>query len=129
MKTYIRGPLSAILLFSLATFCFAGDPVTQEDNSLPSGSISVVVNFDTVFPVPNSVEFYLASGTQLTYQSNLPTSGFGIAGGFFGTSRLASIPSISAPCVYASDAGSNDIASVSLSTQQLVGQLRGIADG
>ncbi len=125
MKTHTRSLLSAILLLALATFCIVRDAVAQDGNSLPAASISVVVNQDIGFPISNAVGFYLANGTQLTLQSNVSTTGYGIQGGFFGTSRLSSIPSISAPCLYVSDAGSNDIASISLSTQQLVGNFSG----
>jgi 6-phosphogluconolactonase (cycloisomerase 2 family) len=125
MKTWTKGLLSAVMPLALVAFCSAVDPAGQGSMSLPSGSISVVVNQDITFPTPNAIGFYLAGGTQLTYQSNVYTGGFGIQGGFFGTSRVSSIPSLSAPCLYVSDAGSNDIASVSLSNQQLVGNFSG----
>jgi hypothetical protein len=91
-----------------------------------SPPIKVVVNQDIAFPTPNAIGFLLASGTHLTYQADVDTGGgYGIQGGSFGTSRVNSVPSFSDPCLYVSDAGSNDIASTSLPTQQVVGNLSG----
>lgn len=125
MNTWTRGLLSAVMPLALAALCSAAGPVAQGDKAPPTGSISVVINQDTTFPTGNALAFYTGSGTQLTYQNNVNTGGFGIQGGFFGTSRVNSVPSLAAPCVYASDSGSNDIASISLSSQQLVGNFMG----
>lgn len=125
MKTWTRGLLLAVMPVALAAFCTAIDPAAQGSQSQPSGSISVVVNQDIAFPTPNAIDFYLAGGTQLMFQNSVYTGGYGIQGGFFGTSRVNSVPSLSAPCIYVSDAGSHDIASFSLSSQQLVGNFSG----
>jgi hypothetical protein len=125
MNTWTRGLLSATMPLALVAMCSAAGPAAQGDKAQTPSSISVVVNQDTGFPTPNSLSFYQAGGTQLTYQTNVYTGGFGIQGGFFGTSRVNSIPSLSAPCLYVSDAGSNDVASISLSTQQTVGTFKG----
>jgi|SRR5580704_1892695 6-phosphogluconolactonase (cycloisomerase 2 family) len=125
MNRWTRGLLSAVMPLALAAMCSAAGPAAQGDKAQTPSSISVVVNEDTGFPTPNALSFYQAAGTQITYQSSVYTGGFGIQGGFFGTSRLNSVPSLSAPCLYVSDAGSNDIASISLSTQQAVGTFTG----
>ena len=111
MNMWTRGLLSAVMPLALAAMCSAAGPAAQGDKAQTPSSISLVVNEDTGFPTPNALSFYQAAGTQITYQSSVYTGGFGIQGGFFGTQRVNSVPSLSAPCVYVSDAGSNDIAS------------------
>jgi 6-phosphogluconolactonase (cycloisomerase 2 family) len=73
--------------------------------------------------------FYVAGGSlgspTLTYQLSVNTHGLGIGGGFFGTPRLAMLPSSSAQCLYASDAGTGDIAAINIQSQQLVGNFSG----
>jgi len=73
--------------------------------------------------------FYAAGGTQgaptLTYVQSVNTLGLGIGGGFFGTPRLAMLPSSTAQCLYVSDAGSSDIAAINIPSQQLVGNFIG----
>jgi len=120
MKTWNRCLLSAVVLVTLTAFWCAMDPATAVCQN-----INVVVNRDTGFPTMNAATFYQAAGTQLTYQNDVYTGGFGIQGGFFGTSRVNSVASLTAPCVYVSDAGTNDIASISLATQQQVGTFLG----
>jgi len=67
----------------------------------------------------------LAGGTlnnpDLTPVTTVATGGYGIAGGYFGTSRLISLPDGSTQCLYMSDAGSGDIATIDLQTQQVAG--------
>ncbi|HUI43994.1 MAG TPA: hypothetical protein VL523_18680 [Terriglobia bacterium] len=106
---------------TLTAFCLGIDPSPAVGQDRPATSIVVAVNQDIAYPSPNLTAFYQASGTQLTYQSYVVTGGFGIQGGFFGTSRVNSVPSLSAPCLYASEAYSNDIASISMPSEQPVG--------
>jgi len=114
-----RWLLALSILITVTGLCRASDPGST--GRQPANSIIVAVNQDTTFPAPNATVFYSVNGTQLTYQSATNTGGYGIQGGFFGTSRVSSVPSLSAPCIYTSDASSNDIASISLPSQQLVG--------
>jgi 6-phosphogluconolactonase (cycloisomerase 2 family) len=125
MTAWMKGFLSVAMALALTVFCSAADPAAVDSKATPATPISVVINQDIAFPIQNQIGFYLAGGTQLTLQSNVSTGGYGIVGGFFGTSRVSSIPSISAPCVYVSDAASNDIASISLQSQQVVGNFSG----
>ncbi len=125
MKSWTRGVLSALMLLVLVAFCSAGGPATTGGAAQPPDSISVIVNQDLGFPISNAISVFLATGSQLSYQNDVSMGGFGIQGGFFGTSRMASVPSLSAPCLYVSDAGSNDIASISLPGQELVGNFFG----
>ena len=96
----------------------------------PDSPIYVFTNDDALRHTYVSV--YLAGGIQggptLTYQHSINTTGLGIGGGFFGTPRLAVLPSASAQCLYASDAASGDVAAVDLQTQQLVGTYTGSAN-
>jgi 6-phosphogluconolactonase (cycloisomerase 2 family) len=89
--------------------------------------IYVVTNDDAL--LHSYVTFFLAGGTQgsptLTYLNSVNTQGLGIGGGFFGTPRLTLLPDGSAQCLYASDAGTGDIAALNIQTQQLVGNFSG----
>jgi hypothetical protein len=97
------------------------------DKTKPSTPIYVITNDDAILHSYSS--FYTAGGTlgnpTLTYLSNVNTQGLGIGGGFFGTQRLAMLPSSSAQCIYVSDASTNDIAAVNIQTQTLVGNFTG----
>ncbi len=61
----------------------------------------------------------------MALQNVLGIGGRGIGGGFFGTPRVALLPSGSAQCLYASNAGTNNISTVNISSQQLVGFFAG----
>src|SRR5579863_553987 len=93
----------------------------------PDPPIYVIANDDGL--LHTYATFFVAGGTQnnptLTYVQNVNTQGQGIGGGFFGTPRLAMMPSSSAQCLYVSDAGTGDIAAINLQTQQLVGNFLG----
>jgi len=94
---------------------------SSNGNTPDSNTIYLIANVDLAYPTQNVIDVYLAQESQLTFQAEISTGGYGIQGGYFGTSRLASVPSISAPCVYVSDAGSNDVAGFSLQTQKFAG--------
>jgi 6-phosphogluconolactonase (cycloisomerase 2 family) len=125
MNTWIRGFLAAAMPLALVGLTVAIDPGAPDVKAPPTAPIYLVINEDLGFPFQNTAAFYSATGTQIALQNIASLGGYGIQGGFFGTSRVSSVPSLSAPCLYFSDAGSNDIASVSLSTQQLVGNFSG----
>jgi hypothetical protein len=97
------------------------------EKSSPSNPIYVITNDDGT--AQNGASFFVAGGSQgnptLTFQQSVNTQGVGIAGGFFGTPRLAMLPSSSAQCVYVSDAGSGDIAAINIQSRQLVGNFTG----
>jgi hypothetical protein len=125
MKPLVRSILSFAIVSTLGLACQAADPAAANEGAKPAAPIYLAVNPDLGFPARNSISFYLAQDTQLTFSTALTTEGFGIQGGFFGTSRITSVPSLSAPCIYVSDAGSNDIASISLPGLQLMGTFLG----
>lgn len=98
------------------------------DKKKPSSSpIYVITNDDALRHTYAS--FYLAGGSQgsptLTYEQSINTTGLGIGGGFFGTPRLAMLPSSSAQCVFVSDAGSSDIAAINIQTETVAGAFQG----
>ena len=113
MSQRTRGPLCAAALLALNALCFAGSPAPPND-ATPVTPPVVAINQDIGFPTPNAVLFYQATGTQLTFQNYVDSGGFGVQGGFFATSRVNSVPSLTAPCLYFSNAGSNDISSYTL---------------
>ncbi|MGA3053363.1 MAG: beta-propeller fold lactonase family protein [Candidatus Korobacteraceae bacterium] len=125
MNIWVRRFTSVAAVFGLTVFCSAADRATEAVRASPTTPIYVAANQDTGFPTPNAITLYLAQGTQLTYQNTISTGGFGIQGGFFGTQRISSVPNRLATCLYASDAYSDDVASISLQNQQLVGTFSG----
>ena len=95
----------------------------------PSGpNIYVITNDDA--PRHTTASFYTAGGTQqaptLSDQHGVSiTNATGIGGGFFGTPRLAILPSSSPQCIYVSDANTGDVAAVDIPSQTLVGRFFG----
>jgi len=125
MTTCSTGLISIALGLALSLVCPAADRSSPEANAVTPAPVYVAVNEDLGFPASNAIAFYQASGTQLTFQNSVSTGGHGIQGGFFGSAFVSSVPSITAPCIYVSDAGSNDVASIALPSQQLVGTFSG----
>lgn len=124
-----RSPMKKLLTVLIVVSALVVPAVLCAANkSKPSSSpIYVVTNDDGI--THSYASFYLAGGTQgaptLTYQKSVNTTGLGIAGGFFGTPRLAMLPSSSAQCLFLSDAGTSDIAAFNIQTQTLVGTFQG----
>lgn len=77
----------------------------------------------------NSVSFYLPGGTAtaptLTMKKVVKTGGRGLGGGYFASSRLSLVSDGTEECIFASEAGSTDIAGLILSTQAVTGRFRG----
>ncbi|MFZ0312538.1 MAG: hypothetical protein WAL85_07510 [Candidatus Korobacteraceae bacterium] len=101
------------------------------DKKKPGSAPTYVVTNDDA-PTHTYASFYLAGGTQgaptLSYQQSiLIPNALGIGGGFFGTPRLAMLPSSSAQCLFLSDAGSSDIAALNIQAQTVVGTFQGSA--
>ena len=115
------------LLMLATTLCVPLILCGANKSKSPDSPIYVLTNDDGT--LHSYISFYLAGGSPgaptLTFQNSVNTGGIGIAGGFFGTPRVIMLPSPSAPCVYASDAGSGDIAAINIQTQQLVGNFSG----
>lgn len=117
MKIPVFATMLVALCVSPSLLCAANKPAQ------PDPPIYVITNDDGT--LHSYATFYTAGGSQgnptLSYLTNVNTHGFGIAGGFFGTPRLAMLPSSSAQCVYVSNASSGDIAAINIQSQQLVG--------
>jgi hypothetical protein len=89
----------------------------------------VVTNDDTIYPFFTGVSFFAVGANGLpTLQQQVVTGGFGISGGYFGANRIAVLNSGGQQCVFASEAGNNDIAAISISTLTLAGNTTG-SDG
>jgi len=116
-----------IVCLTTALILVCASLLAAADKSGPSNPIYVIANDDGT--LHSYATFFTAGGTQgnptLTYLSNVNTQGLGIAGGFFGTQRVAMQPSSSAQCVYISDASTNDIAAINIQTQALAGNFTG----
>jgi hypothetical protein len=114
MKNFILF-LGAVSVFACASLLTAAD---KTNPSNPSSPIYVIANADGTL---HSYGSFFTAGVDthgnptLTFDTNVNTMGLGIAGGFFGTQRVAMQPSSSAQCVYVSDAGTNDIAAINIS--------------
>ena len=108
----------------------AGNPPLKTAAASPAPASYVVTNDDaTALLGQNSISFFQAGGSplapSLTYQTTLYIGGAGIGGGFFGSSRLTSLPDSGAHCLYVSDSGSGAVVAVNLQTQQVAGTFSG----
>ena len=119
MSYQLRLFLTAMLFASLTTFCIAADKLPQSPSQ-----IYLLTNDDGL--LHSYVSFFTAGGTQgaptLTFANNVNTQGLGIGGGYFAAPRLAMLPSSTAQCVFASNAGTATISGINIQTQTLAGQ-------
>jgi len=130
MKMYLRLLLTVAFIVAVAAAGVAGSPPQKGSAADPAPATYVITNDDaSALLGQNSISFFQAGGTpsapSLTYQTTLFIGGTGIGGGFFGTSRLNSLPDSGAQCLYVSDAGSGAVVAVNLQTQQAAGTFFG----
>ena len=125
MKVQRKCALAFALVCSVSLIGHASDQSSNKGQLSGSSPIYLVANQDLGAPDPSYASFYVAQGNQLIFNNALGTGGEGIQGGFFGTARINSVPSVSAPCIYLSNSGSNTIAAISLSNQELVNNFAG----
>lgn len=99
----------------------------------PVGSF-LVTNNDVPLPFPalsyrgSTVTFYsIGANGAVDGKSIVATGGDGIGGGSFAASRVALVPQGNDVCVFASDAGTSDIAGISAETHTLAGNFKGSA--
>jgi len=86
----------------------------------------ILANDDVAPTLPNSVSFFtIGPSGALTYQKKVVTSGFGIAGGYFGSNRISILDGGGTGCLYASEAGTDDITGIVISTQAVSGSFSG----
>jgi len=87
-------------------------------NAFPVDKPHYVMTNDDVPPkLPTSVTFYaVGAGGALTQTKTVDTGGNGIAGGLFGTQRIAVLRSGKSQCVFTSMAQTNDIVGIPIRT-------------
>ena len=86
----------------------------------------VVANDDQPYPFRAGVSFYtIGPNGLLASRQEVLTGGNGISGGFFGVNRLGVLNGTSQQCVYASEAGTGDIAGIAVSSLTLSGSTKG----
>ena len=128
MKAFLRTMLPVAVMVALSLLSAAADRPGARRQVLPPSTPMLIVNEDLTGPGLSEISSYNIQGTQLNYSTTLVTAGFGISGGFFGTQRLSSVPSLSAPCVYVADSGTNDISTVTIPGLELVDSFTGSED-
>jgi hypothetical protein len=126
MRSQLRFVLAALLSASLATVAFAAD----KPPASPASATYLITNDDG--PDHSYVSFFTPGGTPsaptLTFSFDVSSAGLGIAGGYFPLPRLATPVDGSSPCLYASDAGTADIAGINIPTRTVTGNFLGSAD-
>jgi sugar lactone lactonase YvrE len=89
----------------------------------------VVANDDSAGFSSSTVSFYtVGTNGLLTMKRHVSTGGKGIAGGYFGLNRVSVLNSGKSECVYASDAGTGDIAGIVVQTLKVGGHAKGSAN-
>jgi hypothetical protein len=93
----------------------------------------VIVNDDRTTTFGNNIVSYFAVGGSpssptLTYQSSVAAGGMGGGGGNFGASSIVSQPGSGAQCLYVSNAGTGQIGTVTIQSQQPAGVFTGSAN-
>lgn len=108
-----RGSALLFMLCSISSLALAG-----------SQPHYLITNDDAAFG--SNLTFYTVSANgSLKLAHQVSTGGFGIGGGYFGANRIVLLNSASQQCVYASDAGSNDIVGVDLNSLLASGTVTG----
>ena len=121
--------IAIALLLSVTPLCLGGSRAKPAAPA-PGSSTYVVTNDDAgaIFD-ENTISYFLAGGSpsspSLTYQTSVQVGGVGGGGGNFGASSIVAQPSSSAPCLYVSNAGSGQIGTVDIQSQQLAGVFTG----
>jgi len=120
MKTY-RG--SWLFRVGALIVCVLG--VNAFGSSAPQ---YVLTNDDAAFPFLTGVTFYTVGANGLpVLLKQLPTGGFGIGGGYFGSNRISVLNTTDQQCIYAAEAANDDIVGISVNTLTLGGSASGSA--
>ncbi len=102
----MRGFTKLIFALALVTLCAASTFATTK---------YVVDNDDN--PTANSATFYtVGAGGKLTLKKTVPTGGTGLGGGYFADTRINVSHSKTQPCVYVSNATSNNVSAINEET-------------
>jgi 6-phosphogluconolactonase (cycloisomerase 2 family) len=105
--------LLAVCLGSACAFGASGNPI-------------LIANDDSVGPLPGTVTIYtIGTDGALTFLQQVKTGGLGIAGGFFGTNRVAVLNGPPQSCIYVSDAATADVAGIDATTLKPGGRAQG----
>src|ERR1700680_117783 len=105
-RNYMRGFVKLILTLVLVALCAA---------STFAATKYVVTNDD--IPSANSATFYtVGAGGILTLKKTVPTGGTGLGGGLFADNRVNVSHSKTQPCVYVSNATSNNVSAINEKT-------------
>ena len=111
----MRGFMKLILTLALVALCAA---------STFAATKYVVTNDD--IPSANTATFYtVGTGGKLTLKKTVATGGTGLGGGFFADARVNVSHSKTQPCVYVSNATSNNISAISEATLTRTRTLQG----
>jgi hypothetical protein len=103
-KSWFRRAFAMVITLMASVLATAGTPY-------------VVTNDDTPFPFRTGVSFYtLGTGGLPVFLQQVQTGTSGIGGGYFGMNRLAMLNTSTQQCIYASEAGSGQIAGISISS-------------
>lgn len=106
----------ATIVILLATSIFAA-----------AGPIPYIITNDD--NLVNTATFYTIDPSGgLTQAALIDTGGFGISGGFFGMSRVATLENQTASCIFVSNAGSGDVTGIDDSTLNVTGNFFGSAN-
>lgn len=124
MRLQLRFFLTALLSVSMLATAVAAD------KGSPAPATYLLTNDDGV--LHSYVSFFTPGGSQgsstLTFSFDVGSGGVGIGGGYFGLPRLAMLPTASPQCVYASNAGTGDVAGINVQTHLLAGNFKGSED-
>ena len=102
----MRGSMKLILTLALVALCAA---------STFAATKYVVTNDD--IPSANTATFYtVGAGGKLTLKKTVATGGTGLGGGFFADARINVSHSKTQPCVYVSNATSNNVSAINEAT-------------
>ena len=117
--------LSRKMVYAVATFFGLMSMGTRETFAARQPAVVqyVVTNDDNA--AANTASFYsIGAGGSLTRKAVIKTGGTGIGTGYFASARANLLHDKTQSCVYASDAGSNDVAAINEVTLKRVGTFK-----
>jgi 6-phosphogluconolactonase (cycloisomerase 2 family) len=114
-----------VLTTTLMLMCSAGLFATSRPTVPPPWIYVLVTNDDAIV---NTATFYqIESDGSLVQETVIPTTGTGLGSGYYATNRVGLLHSKPDKCIYISDGGSSDIATIAVQTLTLVGTFKGSA--
>lgn len=104
MKQSTKTLLSTAMILAASALC--ASQMLAQDAATPH----YVITANDIYRAPNSATVFRLSGSSLVSSPALDTSGWGIAGGYYGTNQQTVIKVGTSVCAYVGDPGSDDIA-------------------